>query len=521
MTVSAIFSECSYLFWVEVAKILSKENGWRPCYWIASPKLKQAVKEAFPNVVFHSNLDAVRGIVPRDCGGLKLAALDQRLLQDLSFHESIALRMMDRMDPGRSFSYQERIRLYHFLIKYWLSVLTRFNADIVVFPTSPHLIYDYILYVLCQKIGVKTAMFERTSIRGLIFPLERFENGSDAIRSMYNKELARSEPRSVKLSSIAEEHTNKLSGAYSGAIPFYLKEQLEKQRTAVTFDDLTLNDLKRKSRVIMKYSHFILSALKNYYTLILNNVPPNYLKQARKKIENSQMTSPEYQMYKIKANMKKRQFLHYYNKLTGNISLDESYLFVALQYQPERTTSPNGGVFANQLLMIDLLSKSIPRGWYLYVKEHISQFQPYKRGHLSRTIDFYDDVVSLPNVKVVPLSMSPFDLIDNAKVVATVTGTPGWEAVMRGKPALVFGHAWYRDCEGVFYTPTEKSCKEALCKIEAGYEVDREKVRLFIYVLEQVCFRGYFDPALGKAARISNEENVRAIAKALQNLCKS
>lgn len=195
---------------------------------------------------------------------------------------------------------------------------------------------------------------------------------------------------------------------------------------------------------------------------------------------------------------------------------DCPYIYVPLHYQPERSTSPEGGVFPNQLLMVELLSTCAPEGWSIYVKENPLQFQAVAAtGECSRTIDFYDDLAALPNVTIVPISTSSFELIDNSMAVATVTGTAGWEAVLRGKPTLIFGHAWYKGCEGVFYTPTIDMCRSALSKIQAGYKVDNKLVRLFVYALEQVSVRGYVEPAHEKVAGISHEENVAALTDAI------
>lgn len=514
MTVKAIFSECSLPFWIDTAANLVSENNWKPCYWIASPDFERPVRDRFPGVIFHSSLDAIRGIPPRDCPNIRLAVLDQQFLEDLSFHESTVLKMMDRMDPGDSYTYQERIRSYHFQLMYWLAIIDRYKPDIAVFPQSPHVVYDYILYVICQKRDVKTLMFERIAIPGQIFPLEKFENGSNALISIYRDELSKCRCHPVKLLPITEDHLKRVSGQYSSAIPFYVEEKLQ----AITNHSAFRDRMFKYIFSLHKYPLYCYRLIMKMYRFITTPAPPNYLKQKGKNIEDSHMKGVQWRFYKIKARRKKSNMRTYYKKLTKDVDLSKPYIYVPLSYQPERTTSPGGGSFVNLFLMIDLLSKTVPNGWQIYVKEHPLQLSPIMHGERSRTIWFYDDLASLPNVNLVPISMSTFMLIDNAMAVATVTGNVGWEAVIRGKPVLVFGYAWYRGCEGVFYTPTRQCCKEALSEIEAGYKVDKEKMRLFNYALEQVCFRGYVDANQGRVSGISHEENVQSITQALRDL---
>ncbi len=97
----------------------------------------------------------------------------------------------------------------------------------------------------------------------------------------------------------------------------------------------------------------------------------------------------------------------------------------------------------------------------LYVKEHVSQFKEYQAAERSKTFDFYNKIASKANVAIVPLTYTSFELIDHANASATVSGTVGWESVVRGKPALLFGHSWYRDCKGVFVTHTVEDCKKS------------------------------------------------------------
>jgi len=234
------------------------------------------------------------------------------------------------------------------------------------------------------------------------------------------------------------------------------------------------------------------------------------------------MNSGEWWQNKKKADRKKSDLADYYDNLTSPIDLLADYVYVALSYQPERSTSPLAGQYVNPFLMIDLLSKSIPPGWLLYIKEHPFQYTAFGHGERSRNRWFYDDLVSLPNVRLVPLTTPQFDLIDNAKAVANAgLSTPGWEAVTRGRPALSFGYPWFMGCEGVFDARTEDSCREALEQIAEGYRVDQTKVRLFIKALENVTFRGFIDAAQGREAEISTEENVVALTQALIGLGKS
>ncbi|MEE9496851.1 MAG: hypothetical protein V3V39_10025, partial [Desulfobacterales bacterium] len=97
-----------------------------------------------------------------------------------------------------------------------------------------------------------------------------------------------------------------------------------------------------------------------------------------------------------------------------------------------------------------------------------------------------------------------------------VSGTVGWESVVRGKPALLFGHAWYKDCKGVFSTHTVENCKKAIQEIKNGYQVNMSEVKCFAQVVERCSVRGYTDKKIyQKMNTISPEENAENLAKAI------
>ena len=123
---------------------------------------------------------------------------------------------------------------------------------------------------------------------------------------------------------------------------------------------------------------------------------------------------------------------HFYESHTVDPDLGANYVYYPLQFQPERTSIPLGLTFGDQLLALNMLAESLPPGWYVYVKEHPRQFtdNPLK-ARLGRSRRFYETLVSmdLGKVRLVSISTPSDALIRNSRLVATVAGTAGWEAV--------------------------------------------------------------------------------------------
>lgn len=128
-----------------------------------------------------------------------------------------------------------------------------------------------------------------------------------------------------------------------------------------------------------------------------------------------------------------------YKKVTRNFNLPENYIVFFLHYQPERTTLPEGYGFAQQLAAIEILSMALPSNHFLIVKEHPSIFTSMCSWK-ERSPEYYVKIQEIPNVIISPLEVDAYYLIDNCKAVATITGTTSGEAVIRGKPAIIFGN---------------------------------------------------------------------------------
>ena len=517
MTTKAIFCECIENFWIEVASNLRDTYNWNPFYWTGSIN-ENLIKEKFPDAVFHNVFDAMRGIPPVKGLDLDFTPIDEEITKKLAYHESIVLKMMDRMDPDDSFYYNERIRLYHTYLKYWLAVIEHYSPDVVVFHTIPHVVFNYVLYAICKLKKIKTVMFYFTIMEGVIFPMESIDSESEVV-SEYKKCLTNLDSIDIQISDRAINHLQRLKGDYLSHMQAMPEDTKDKMITDESKEKQS-NICTKLTSFLIQYPISFLKSLKFALSLLLSmNKPgkPNYQKRKGKKIEESFWTEFQYRWYQYKSAKKKQNLAKYYELLTEpSLNLKKPYIYVALHYQPELSTSPMGGVFVHQLAMVELLSKTIPENWHIIVKEHLWQNDPASHGERARTIDLYDDLISISNVTLASLSTPQWDLIDNAKAIATITGTVGWEAVVRSKPVFIFGHAWYKGCEGVFYTPSYNDCKQVIQKIIDGYVVSEEKVRLFVHVLEHAGLKAYGDSNFEQVSKIEYNDNISLLTEAIQ-----
>jgi len=152
-------------------------------------------------------------------------------------------------------------------------------------------------------------------------------------------------------------------------------------------------------------------------------------------------------------------------ELIGPVDYKAKYVYFPLHFQPESSTSVFGGIFCDQALALELLSKKIPRDWVIYVKENPIQTE------FMRDETFFARLKLIGNLRMTPQDEDTFKLMAHSQFVATITGSAGWEAIRGGKPALVFGKPWYQNFEGVFKWHNNIDALEI-----AHYQIEHEKL---------------------------------------------
>lgn len=81
--------------------------------------------------------------------------------------------------------------------------------------------------------------------------------------------------------------------------------------------------------------------------------------------------------------------------------------------------------------LLETLVKSLPEGMKIYVKEHPASSRCYQHlGHVNSRIEFKND-------------NDTAELITNAELIITINSTVGLEGIVKNKPVVVLGNAFY------------------------------------------------------------------------------
>jgi len=124
------------------------------------------------------------------------------------------------------------------------------------------------------------------------------------------------------------------------------------------------------------------------------------------------------------------------------INPDEPYAFFPLQLEPEVSLLLLASWATDQRHIIKQIAKSLPVGYKLYVKEH-PQMVSY------RPMSYYEELKKIPNIILIDPRINSFEVIKHAKLITTITGTVGWEAILLKKPVITFGDIFYNKIPGV------------------------------------------------------------------------
>ena len=193
------------------------------------------------------------------------------------------------------------------------------------------------------------------------------------------------------------------------------------------------------------------------------------------------VNSKKYMRFWVKDRLFRR-WLYKSNGFFDNPIEGEPYVYLPLHLVPESTTYSLAPFWINELMIIEAVSKALPIGWMLYVKEHQSMLGERSRG-------FYKRVKSLPNVRLVQFNYyeDPKPWINKAKAVVTITGTSAYEAALLGKPAFIFGDVPFAMIKGVTRVKSIEELPLLLSSVESQEKLDNiDECAAYLHAVKKV-----------------------------------
>ena len=474
----AIYINCWAEPWIKVAQRLQELKCIKPVWWIGYSTQDNShisVPSAFPDVIYQSDSDAWKGRFPKEIAEKAPACyLDVDFLKRHAHHELQAIKMMDRVDQDRhSFNFMERQRHFRNMLKSWMAVIDEVKPDVVISTAIPHRLYDYVLFLLCEERNISFLTIQHTQFPGrFYFSKNEFYSSGDLFVSDWHGYENREDLLPLLPKDIAMRFEN-VKKDYAAAAPSYMA--LEKKRQSL-LGRLPFT-IKKIKEIMAKISLSAVMGRQADGAIIGLSA---YSKSANKKFEDSEGTVYQHLILLHKKAKYKAQLKKAYESLSETPNYEEPYVALFLHYQPEATTCPGGDIFVDQSLCVEVLLNHLPKSWKVYVKEHPHQFIRYRSGHTGRMRDLYDDLKKNDRVKIISTNVDTFELIKHAKAVSTITGTVGWEAMVRQKPVIAFGLGWYENyTKGVLRITGEDSAKKILNFIE-DYRYDEHSLTAYL-----------------------------------------
>ena len=167
---------------------------------------------------------------------------------------------------------------------------------------------------------------------------------------------------------------------------------------------------------------------------------------------------------------------------------NQKYIYYPLHISPEYSTQIQGTMWLDQCHLVELLAKSIPFDWKVLVKEH-----PGTLVARVRPLSFYRRLRKIPNVCIAPIDADMHQLISNAEMVAVITGTAGWEAILRGKPVITFASNMWdvlslsRKCTNI--ETLSRDIYDEICRTKQISRTERR--RRIVYLLASMLKHGF------------------------------
>ena len=311
------------------------------------------------------------------------------------------------------------------------------KISIIGFDIVPHLPWEIISWELVRILGGKSFCFKRTGIGDAIYiDTEIYGDKTVPFFNLSNKHPISFLKEEKKLFQYLKEKD----------ISFFQKDGLirrtkDEKKIHNEFYNAAKNIFTKNT--ISKYTYFLLLGFKSSFI----NQYKSYKLATTKTKDNSTLIIKDFPsrfhlfIYYLKyifnifineINLKK---LIKKDKNKIDIILKGKYIYFALHLQPESTTFPQSLYWNNIYTAIKIIRESLG-DLPIIIKEHPRQYQFDIRNYNFRSKEFYKKISEFNNIFFIKTTSNSIDLIKRSFLVAGISGTNLWEALLMGKPTI-------------------------------------------------------------------------------------
>lgn len=195
----------------------------------------------------------------------------------------------------------------------------------------------------------------------------------------------------------------------------------------------------------------------------------------------------------------------------------ETYWFYPLHLEPEAVVLYQAhGLYTNQIKLIENIAAQLPPGHFLYVKDH-----PHDIGY--RAAEDYKRLNAVPNIRLLPFNIPGKQVIRDARGVITITGTAGFEAMLMGKPVVVFGRTFYSAQPGVVHLDHIRDLRAALAELDRAATPQDGPILDFLAAYLDSIHPGMTNFFAGQGGKtgLDPDENARNVADGLVRMLRA
>ena len=414
-------------YWFDVAKKLYENKIAEPVFWLGADNHYEKASKLFGKNVVKSQSFVHR---PYEFKDVNYVGENNDFFFSKNYlrAKDRCLKMMDRLDLYGVFHRLDREVYFHNLTIWTLKKIEESKPDILVTVESPHDHPKYIVYEICNYLGIPTYKFQNWMQSPLMY-----------LQNMDNEKI-------IKLNKERDHELDKQTEADIQKFIYEVKERTNE------YEPIYMKSFRENEEFLSRFLNFFKKdhMTNNLYTIYLD-IRHN---TGRLLLRKYNPINPFFLNYisRIWKNFFRRKHINKAALLAETeFDLDEDFVYFPLHFEPERTTTPDGNDFHDQFIALTKLRQIVPLNIKIVVKEHPTQLRKhFKKGILGRSPLFYKLIKNINGLKIINSAYNSQQLIKKSILVSSITGTVALESAILGVKALTFGSRYYDGCPNIF-----------------------------------------------------------------------